>query len=198
MSSRQTILDRLRSRLVDRTELPSLEGPWIQFTNPVEAFVNSATFVGAKVIVCESIDQLRASIQETLAQLNPKMVVSSAIDLVAGTVDTATIDDPHDLADLDLVVAWTKLAVAENGAVWLDDRELRQRVIYFITQHMILLVRASEIVHNMHQAYDRVSIDGGHFGLFLSGPSKTADIEQSLVLGAHGSRTLKVLIARDL
>ena len=46
----------------------------------------------------------------------------------------------------------------------------------------------------MHHAYDRIAQAEYPFGLFLAGPSKTADIEQSLVLGAHGSRSMTVFL----
>jgi L-lactate dehydrogenase complex protein LldG len=46
----------------------------------------------------------------------------------------------------------------------------------------------------MHQAYERLQGREYNFGVFIAGPSKTADIEQSLVLGAHGARTMTVFL----
>ncbi|RMF38130.1 MAG: hypothetical protein D6753_16315, partial [Planctomycetota bacterium] len=71
---------------------------------------------------------------------------------------------------------------------------LKHRVIFFITQYLVLVVPKDQIVHNMHQAYARIDAPRPGFGLFLSGPSKTADIEQSLVIGAHGCRQLQVFL----
>ena len=96
------------------------------------------------------------------------------------------VADPHELEDVDVAIVRGDFAVAENGAVWLTDAELKHRAILFITQHLVLVVPRDQIVDNMHQAYERLRFDGRGYGLFLSGPSKTADIEQSLVIGAHG------------
>jgi L-lactate dehydrogenase complex protein LldG len=82
--------------------------------------------------------------------------------------------------------------VAENGSIWVTDRAVRHRALFFIVQHLALVIPAHSIVHNMHQAYDRLELGGAEFGVFIAGPSKTADIEQSLVIGAHGPRSLTV------
>jgi L-lactate dehydrogenase complex protein LldG len=66
------------------------------------------------------------------------------------------------------------------------------RVAPFICQHLVINV--SKIVPNMHAAYAELKKPNSSFGLFLAGPSKTADIEQSLVIGAHGARSLTVVI----
>ena len=91
-----------------------------------------------------------------------------------------------------------ELAVAENAAVWVSDEVVAQRVLYFLTQHLVLFVPAKRLLHNMHEAYGELEIGSTRFGAFVSGPSKTADIEQSLVIGAHGARSLHVFLVADL
>ncbi|MGC3970342.1 MAG: LUD domain-containing protein [Pirellulales bacterium] len=115
-------------------------------------------------------------------------------EAVSGTVDLATVDDPHALEDVDFAVMRGSIAVAENGAVWVTDAGVRQRAVYFITQHLALVVPAAGLVDNMPQAYERLCFEGPGYGAFLSGPSKTADIEQSLVIGAHGPRSMTVIV----
>ena len=91
-----------------------------------------------------------------------------------------------------------EFAVAENGAVWVTDAKLKHRVPFFLSQHLALIVPAGEVINNMHDAYERLSFGGPRFGAFISGPSKTADIEQSLVIGAHGPRSHVVFLVDEL
>lgn len=99
-----------------------------------------------------------------------------------------------EVALLDVVVLKGQLGVAENGAVWLTDKDCVERVLPFITQHLILLIEKQTLVGNMHQAYSVMGKQNPDYGVFIAGPSKTADIEQSLVIGAHGPRSLQVFI----
>ena len=112
-------------------------------------------------------------------------------------MDLDSVDDPHQLEDVDLFVTRGEFGVAENAAVWATDVHTKHRVLYFLTQHLVLVLPAREIVDNMHQAYERLEFTQPRFGLFISGPSKTADIEQSLVIGAHGARSMTVFLVGD-
>lgn len=100
--------------------------------------------------------------------------------------------DGLSLAEVEVLEIDGAFGVAENGAIWLTEESLPHRVAPFICQHLVINV--SEIVPNMHMAYERLGHVKSGFGLFLAGPSKTADIEQSLVIGAHGARSLTVII----
>jgi L-lactate dehydrogenase complex protein LldG len=90
-----------------------------------------------------------------------------------------------------------KIGVAENGAIWLDDTDIPHRLLPFITQHLILKLDTSRIVASMQEAYRQLQTNDFGFGVFISGPSKTADIEQSLVYGAHGAKELTVILYQD-
>jgi L-lactate dehydrogenase complex protein LldG len=103
-------------------------------------------------------------------------------------------DDLQSLHDVDLFITQSPLGVAENGAVWLKDESLHERVLPFISKHVAVIIDQRYIVATMHEAYEQISDSDYAFGTFIAGPSKTADIEQSLVLGAHGAMTMTVFI----
>src|SRR6185295_19156274 len=116
--------------------------------------------------------------------------------LVAALVgNVAPAGEPHGCADLDVLVVEASFGVAENGAVWLGEQAAGVRAGLFLTQHRVVLLKRSALLHNLHQAYERLSASAGATGYacFVSGPSKTADIEQALVVGAHGPRSLTLL-----
>jgi L-lactate dehydrogenase complex protein LldG len=100
--------------------------------------------------------------------------------------------DGLSLAEVEVLEIDGEFGVAENGAIWLSEDAFPHRVAPFICQHLVINVSA--IVPTMHAAYARLGEVKSGFGLFLAGPSKTADIEQSLVIGAHGARSLTVVI----
>jgi L-lactate dehydrogenase complex protein LldG len=103
----------------------------------------------------------------------------------------------HDLECLDLCVLRAEFAVVENGAAWHVPSTPRERAAALLATHLILVVEATDLVSTLHQAYARIDLGVASFGWFLCGPSKTADIEQALVLGAHGPRTMSLVVVRD-
>jgi L-lactate dehydrogenase complex protein LldG len=72
------------------------------------------------------------------------------------------------------------------------------RILPFSTEQLIIVIEAKNIVNNMHDAYAAIDIQENGYGVFIAGPSKTADIEQSLVIGAHGPTDLIVFIIHHL
>jgi L-lactate dehydrogenase complex protein LldG len=124
----------------------------------------------------------------------PRQTVSLVPGVGATSLDLAAITDPRALAELHLVVLPGAFAVAENAAVWVDTQALPHRALFVIPDHLALVVPTAAVVHHMHDAYARLAGRAPGHGVFLSGPSKTADIEQSLVIGAQGARTCTLIL----
>lgn len=103
--------------------------------------------------------------------------------------------DPDDSYGNPVTVVEGKLAVAENGCVWIPY-EQENRSMMFLAEHLIIVVEAQNIVADMHEAYDLISSEDYLYGCFMSGPSKTADIAQALVMGAQAAVGLTVLIRK--
>ena len=194
VNSREEILGKLRRQIVDQVSLPeTVEGDWVQFEDPVEQFRKSVEMVGGACEILNSVSELPRRLERFENYRDAKRVYSK-VESVASNVDLGETEHPHDLENLDFVIYPGQFAVAENGAIWLTDTDLRHRVIFFITQFLVLVVSKDEVINNMHEAYARCQVPNPGFGLFLAGPSKTADIEQSLVIGAHGCRELQVYL----
>ncbi|MBJ21948.1 MAG: hypothetical protein GY910_19475 [bacterium] len=103
----------------------------------------------------------------------------------------------HDLAPLEVCVLRAEFAVVENGAAWHIPRSPLERASALLAEHLVILVDQHALVPTLHQAYQRIDLRNARFGWFLCGPSKTADIEQALVLGAHGPRTMSLVLVRS-
>jgi L-lactate dehydrogenase complex protein LldG len=197
MSSRDAILAAVRQHPLEKTPLPTLVQDWIQYPDRVAQFATVIETVGGRCIPVSSEDEINSHLQE-LPQFASATVRCSTVDGVGDpTLDAGSVAKPHDLLAVDFAVLRGEFCVAENGAVWITDEPTPHRAVYFITQHLALVVPRSEIVSNLHEAYQRLSFEGPRFGSFISGPSKTADIEQSLVIGAQGARSHVVFLVDD-
>lgn len=195
MTSRERILEAVKENQPDLRELPNLD-LFYQNQNTNEEnlanFIYTVELIGAKVYQVQDhqqiIDQLKADFE-----LEGKRVVSAVAELNSFADQYNGLDN-HELANVELMVLPTHFAVAENGACWVNDELYRERLLPFIPQHLAFILKKENIVPTMHQAYERIADKKYGYGAFIAGPSKTADIEQSLVLGAHGPRSLRVFV----
>lgn len=192
MSAREDVLARLFAQRVEDVELPELEGEWTRYADPRERF-RTAVNEAAGSVVSVGPD---ARLQEVVANLDAVRAarsVCSFSSIVAGNRELPTL--PQDFRDVDVVLTPASFGVAENGAVWIDESMVPLRAGLWLAQHLVVLLPMGEIVDNMHQAYERLGLAerASGFGCFIAGPSKTADIEQLLVIGAHGPRSLTIV-----
>jgi L-lactate dehydrogenase complex protein LldG len=191
VGARDDILGAIRSAAVPDREHPGVGGLGVGFDDLATAFVEAVTRVGG---TCRRVAD-RAAADRALRELPISSEAARIVSLVPGVgqgnVDPFSIDDPHGLVGLDLCVLPARLGVAENGAVWIDGRQLPHQALVVVPEHLVIVLERNALVSDMHEAYVRLDIGTG-YGVFLSGPSKTADIEQSLVIGAQGARSCLV------
>ncbi|MDR3711778.1 MAG: LUD domain-containing protein [Puia sp.] len=193
MSSREKILSAIRSSQPAFRELPAL--PTGQPAAPqelAERFSKVLEAIGGAVYFVPGFD----AVAKILKELHPgaKRIVSDCPELAALAERPSGEEDPHSFEDIDVTVLRAQFGVAENGACWITEERMIERAVPFICQHLALVIDKKDIVPSMHEAYDRIAGEVYGFGTFIAGPSKTADIEQSLVLGAHGPRSMVAFV----
>jgi L-lactate dehydrogenase complex protein LldG len=193
MSARDAILAALRAAKAGPVPAP-VHPPATRQGDQVARFLDSVKAVGGHPFRVADAAALAAGLAGLPAWSSARRV-SLVPGLPGANVDLAAVADPHELADLDVAAIPGELGVAENGAVWVKGESLGpHRAVFVIPEHLVLVVRAQDVVADMQEAYGRLTLPRPGYGLFISGPSKTADIEQSLVIGAHGARSCAVFV----
>ena len=190
MSARDVMLAAIRAARPAPVERPDVRARVSEFVPHAEAvfsFIEASEVAGARVVKGR-----RAELATLIASVYPAIgrQVSVLQDLDAGSATAL----PHSFADTELFVCEAVLGVAENGAVWLPLSRLRHRSALFLATNVIVVLDQARIVGNLHDAYAAIDVAADGFGVFVSGPSKTADIEQALVIGAHGAKSLTILL----
>jgi len=195
MTSKERILQNIKKNNVAvDVKLPSYENFGITFEDKFEKFSTMIESVGGKALRIDKKD-----LDKTVKDLykDEKQIASNVEGFTLGNFDANEQDNAHNLQDIDLAVVKGNFAVAENGAIWMKNEDNRHRSLYFIAQNIVIVIDEKEIVSNMHEAYEKINFENKGYGVFISGPSKTADIEQSLVIGAHGPKSGYVIFTKS-
>ncbi len=191
MSSREAILNNIKKNVPSSTiDLPQTDILHVKYEDKNEKFTTSLASVGGNAVWLkdESVDEFVAKNYKEVS-----VIVSTCKEFTLSTKDANKSNTPHPLNNVDLAVIKAEFAVAENGAVWVKNPDNRHRALYFLATQLLIIVAKDNIVDTMHEAYEKIDFNQKGYGIFISGPSKTADIEQSLVIGAHGPTNACVL-----
>lgn len=202
-------MGKLRRNTRETYDMPDLSFKKLTFADPVAEYIKqTTTTAGAKLIEAKEGDDLSELIRQ--AYPDAKVVSTNVSGITAEGLSKAygrqvelrspdTVETAQQLDGTDVGVLQGGVACAENACVWIPQT-MKERAVCFISEYLVILVSRSNIVSNMHQAYKWLEdIQGSAqgdvpYGTFISGPSKTADIEQSLVYGAQAACGVTVIL----
>ncbi|MGQ7944334.1 LutC/YkgG family protein [Flavobacterium sp. WC2509] len=192
MSARENILNAIAMNQPDWVELPVIDtDSTIHYDDLFTQFKTVLESIGGKVELISDLSILKK--QLIVDKITGNYVVNTVTAL--GEVDGEVFYLPaSELEKVEKAYVKGTIGVAENGAIWIYESQMVNRLIPFICQHLILIIDKKDIVDNLHLAYQKIDVSKEGFGTFIAGPSKTADIEQSLVIGAHGARSATIYV----
>ena len=192
MSKKEDILSRYRANIKQQFDMPSLDDiKGITYHDPLVQFISISEGVGGKVVELEPGKDINDLIRELYPEA--KEIASNLPEITIATRNPDTIGSPQALNNTDVGVIRGMFGVAENGCIWIPQ-QMVEKAVCFISENLVTLLKKSEIVNNMHEAYKRIEFNDYGYGTFISGPSKTADIAQVLVMGAQAARSATVVL----
>ena len=197
MSNKEDILKKYRSNIHERFVMPDLSDITpITYKDPLSQFIEMSKNVGGNIIEVKENQDINALVKELYP--DAKEIASNLSEITIATRNPDTIENAQALNGTDVGIIRGMFGVAENGCIWIPQ-QMKEKAVCFISENIVILLRKSQIVNNMHEAYKQIAFDSKYdgYGTFISGPSKTADIAQVLVMGAQAARSVTILLMPD-
>ena len=197
MSSKEDILKKYKANIREQYDMPDLSDiKAITFPDPLLQFMNMTKSVGGNAIEVEQGRDINVLIRELYP--DAKEIASNLPEITIATRNPDQVGRARDLNGTDVGIIRGKFGVAENACIWIPQ-QMKEKAVCFISENLVILLPKSQIVNNMHEAYKCIEFDKTYdgYGTFISGPSKTADIAQVLVMGAQAARSVTVLLLSE-
>ena len=170
----------------------------------IDLFVEMASAVEASVVRVEASEAVPDAVGDYLARHNLGANVRMAPDHWLGEIDwalrpTLSITKGPSAGDDEVSVTAAFAGIAETGTLLLHSGPSSPTTLNFLPENHIVVLRTSQIVGPYEDAWDLLRRAGKmpRAVNMITGPSRTGDIEQTIMLGAHGPRRLHIVIVDD-
>ncbi len=189
---KEDLFAKLRANTHEQFDMPDMNILGIQYDDTLKQFIEMTKTVGAHVIEAKEGEELNDLVRKAYPEA--KVFASNLPEITIADKNPDTVDEARELNGTDVGIVRGEIGVAENGCIWIPQT-MKEKAILFISEYLVIFLDKKNVVNNMHEAYARIEMDPKYnFGTFISGPSKTADIEQALVMGAQAARGVTVVL----
>ena len=190
--NKEDLLAKIRANIHTTYDMPSFDDmKGVQYADPLKQFVEMSKTVGGKVVELEKGQDINEVIKNCYP--DAKVIASNLPEVTIANRNPDTVAEANDLNCTDVGVVRGVFGVAENGCIWIPQT-MKEKAVCFISEYLVIMLDRKQIVNNMHEAYQRIEFNSYGYGCFISGPSKTADIAQALVMGAQAARGVTVVL----
>ncbi len=209
--SENTVLSAIQQHLSqsDRefVPLPNIPTRTISSDNVVNLFAAQVKLVDAQCVIVQSVDDARTHVMalcnagdvQKLCRSDGEIVRKVVKDIPTRVTVVDAVENREQLFVADAGITEAQWGIAETGTLVLASGAERHRLTSLVPPIHIALVPASRIVATMPSVLKQLTgSDGRHQAVtFITGPSRTADIELTLVVGVHGPKELHVIVLLD-
>ena len=188
---KEDLFEKLKRNTHVHCDMPDMNVTGIVYEDPLSQFCETVVAVGGKVAMLADGE----GVNEAIKRLYPdaKVFASNLSEVTIATLNPDSVTEAQDLNGTDVGILRGELGVAENACVWVPQT-MKEKAVMFISEELVLLLDRNKLVNNMQEAYTKIAMNDYGYGCFISGPSKTADIEQALVMGAQAARGVTVVL----
>lgn len=189
---KEELLSKIRKNIKTKYDMPSFDNmKGVTYDDPLKQFVEMSKTVGGQVVELQEGQDVNELIRKTFPEA--QVIASNLPEITIANRNPDKVVEANDLNGTDVGVVKGVFGVAENGCIWVPQT-MKEKAVCFISEYLVILLDKSQIVNNMHEAYTRIEFNDYGYGCFISGPSKTADIAQALVMGAQAARGVTVVL----
>jgi L-lactate dehydrogenase complex protein LldG len=200
MSSREAVLASIRSNLAASPPQDPCEFVFADVeTSPlpaVELFRQNVEAVDGHCIVARDEFEIGQAVTRIITNLRAQRIAISDAPLLGRLIQSAEMPNASEVFEIDVGITTAQAAIAETGTLVLDSARERHRLVSLVPPVHIAIVDASSIFQTLGEALAFVHQNENISPAitFITGPSRTADIELTLAIGVHGPRELFVIV----
>jgi len=170
----------------------------------LQLFTENLKAVGGQVSVVNDLSGATKAVQEIVNNTRPSRVAISDSRLVRDVVGDVKTDaeilrsaSAHELFTCDIGITSAQYAIAETGTLVLNSEKEYARLTSLVPDIHICVLELRPMCQNMAEVLDHMRHDLSPAVTFITGPSRTSDIELTLAIGVHGPRELHVILIDD-
>jgi L-lactate dehydrogenase complex protein LldG len=208
ISSKELMLKKIRKALLEKRDIPYLnleESPVYKKNEELleVMFAEELTLVSGNFIFCENGIDFVENILELADKFKWRKIYCWEPELqeLLGEYGFPFYETDKDFEMAEVGITLCEALVARNGSVMVSNKNAAGRRLSIFPHHHIVIARTGQLVLDLKDAFQLIKTKYGNdlptMISTITGPSRTADIEKTLVLGAHGPKELFVFLVDD-